>query len=1034
MLRKISSILLLLAFALTPLSTLTARAQENTGSIQGTVIDQNNAVIPGAKVTVSGSNLIRPIEITADSKGFFIFPKLPVGTYTLTVSQANFKTTKQEGIALELGKQLSMDIVLQAGNVSEAVTVTASAETIDVTSSKTATNLSETFIDKTPKGRNFHSILNAAAGIRPEPKAGSAGVGGFQVDGASGSENVFILDGVDVSDIRRGALSRANSIPFEFVREVQVKTGGFEAEYGGALGGVINVVTKSGSNDYHGEAALFYSGAALNSSPRGFWQRLASDPSKAEFFRQKEDNYRTITAGYSLGGRIIKDRLWFFSGYYPELSRTERSIPFTAGARTSTTRTLQHYALERVDYAPTENIQINSSFIWSPQKRTGGLTGVDPRVAPPTNDLSLLGGYTPNTSYTASFTYTPTQKLVLSGRYGYKYLNDKGNTYGLPSGVLLLYQTATSGSAYVGPAVPSQFAGPAGKQNISNPFTVLRDITTRHNVYADASYITRIFGQQHTIKGGYALNRIANDVEDDYPLGRFDFYWGQGFTRASLNNVRGTYGYYIWEDGVRHNAKVSSRNQGFYFQDSYQLRHNITINGGVRFENEFLPPYTKTAANGAKVPNPIRFGWGDKIAPSIGGAWDIFGDGKWKVSAVYRQTYDILKYELARGSFGGDYWHERVYRLNNPDISLVSKANPNALGDLIIDIDNRTVPITPDGQLDGIDPDIKPMSNREVSFSLEHRLDSNNIVSARYTRKRLVRGIEDIGLLDADENEVYVIGNPGFGLRSRSITSLNGVNLTFQNDATLFPKAKREYDGVEIRLDGRRVSGFLKNLSYNASYTWSRLYGNWAGLANSDENGRSDPNVSRAFDLPYGNFDSHGNNVYGRLGTDRPHSFKFFGNYDMNWGKAGSTSFSLSQIAYSGTPLSTEFTVVVPVFINGRNDLGRTPVLTQTDLLVAHTYSVTERVKFVVDANVTNLFNQAIVTNVTTRINRNGSITVGAPGSGAKLTDQQFVSGFDALSFLNPSNGSSPARNPIYGLPLSYQGNRDIRLGFHVKF
>jgi hypothetical protein len=1035
-LRFVVSLAMLLALVFGPGSAFSALAalQENTGSIQGTIKDQSGAVIPDAKVTVNGTNLIRSIDVKADSKGFYIFPKLPVGTYIITATQTSFKTVKQEGIMLELGKQLTVDIELPAGNVSESVTVTASSETIDVTSSKTATNIGEAFIDKTPKGRNFHSILNVAPGVRPEPKAGTAGVGGFQVDGASGSENVFILDGVDVSDIRRSSLSRQSSIPFEFVREVQVKTGGFDAEYGGALGGVINVVTKSGSNDYHGEVAAFYSGAALNSRGRGVWQRSPLDATKAEFFRAKEDDYRTITTGYSLGGRLIKDRLWFFSGYYPELTRTERSNAYVSGPRTSFNRTLQHYALERVDYAPTQNIQINSSFIWSPQRRTGSLLGTDPRISQAATDVSALGGWTPNTSYSGAITYTPTQKLVLSARYGYKYLNDKGNTYALPSGVLLLYATATSGSSYVGPAVPAQFAGAAGKQNISNPFTVLRDITTRHNVYLDASYVARAFGQQHTLKGGYALNRIANDVEDDYPQGRFDFNWGQGFTRGTLNNVRGTYGYYVWEDGVRHNAKVSSRNQGYFIQDSWQARHNVTINGGVRIENEFLPPYTKTAANGAAIPNPIRFGWGDKVSPRIGGAWDVRGDGKWKVSAVYSQVYDVLKYELARGSFGGDYWHERVYKLDNPDISLVSKSNPAALGSLIIDIDNRTVPITPTGELDGIDPDIKPMSNREFAVAVDHRLNSNNLFSVRYTHKRLVRSIEDIGLLDADENEVYVIGNEGYGARSTSISALNGVNLTLKDGVHLFPIAKREYDGVEFRLEGRMTDGFLKNLSYNTSYTWSRLYGNWAGLANSDENGRSDPNVSRAFDLPYGNFDSHGNNTYGRLATDRPHTFKFFGNYDVNWGKAGTTNFSLSQIAYSGTPLSTEFTVVVPVFINGRGDLGRTPVLTQTDLLVTHSYNVSERVKLVLDANVTNLFNQGIVMNRTVRINRNGSITVGAPGSGAKLTDQQFVNGFDALSFLNPVTGASPAFNPIYNLPLTYQGIREIRLGFHVKF
>jgi hypothetical protein len=1032
-LRFVASLVMLLAMVFGPGSAFSALAalQENTGSIQGTVKDQSGAVIPDAKVTANGTNLIRPIEIKADSKGFYIFPKLPVGTYIITATQTSFKTVKQEGIMLELGKQLTVDMELPAGNVSESVTVTASSETIDVTSSKTATNIGEAFIDKTPKGRNFHSILNVAPGVRPEPKAGTAGVGGFQVDGASGSENVFVLDGVDVSDIRRSSLSRQNSIPFEFVREVQVKTGGFDAEYGGALGGVVNVVTKSGSNDYHGEVAAFYSGAALNSRPRGFWQLLPSDVTKAEFFRQKEDEYRTVTTGYSLGGRLIKDRLWFFSGYYPEITRTERSIPFTSGPKISTNRTLQHYALERIDYAPTQNIQINSSFIWSPQKRNGGLTGTDPRVTPPSNDLSLLGGYTPNTSYTASFTYTPTQKLVLTARYGYKYLNDKGNTYGLPVGVYLTYATATS--AQTTPPVPAAFTGNTGKTNISSPFNVLRDITTRHNVYLDASYVARAFGQQHTLKGGYALNRIANDVEDDYPLGRFDFYWGQNFVRGTTSG-KGTYGYYIWEDGVRHNAKVSSRNQGYFIQDSWQARSNITINGGVRFENEFLPPYTKTAANGALIPNPISFGWGDKVSPRIGGAWDVRGDGRWKVSAVYSKVFDVLKYELARGSFGGDYWHSRVYKLDNPDINLVSKTNPAALGSLIIDFDNRTVPVTPDGRLDGIDPDIKPMSNREFAVAVDHRINNNNLFSVRYTHKRLVHSIEDIGLLDAEENEVYVIGNEGFGLRSDQIRELNGQTLTLKDGVALFPKAKREYDGVEFRLEGRRTEGFLKNLSYNTSYTWSRLYGNWAGLANSDENGRSDPNVSRAFDLPYGNFDSHGNNVYGRLATDRPHTFKFFGNYDVNWGKAGSTAFSLSQIAYSGTPLSTEMTVVVPVFINGRGDLGRTPVFTQTDILVTHSYNVSERVKLVLDANVINLLNQGIATNYTVRINRNGNITVGAPGSGARLTDQQFVNGFDALSFLNPVTGAAPAFRATYNTPSAYQGIREVRLGFHVKF
>ena len=672
--------------------------------------------------------------------------------------------------------------------------------------------------------------------------------------------------------------------------------------------------------------------------------------------------------------------------------------------------------MARLDYSPSQKIQVNTSYLWTPIRSRGLLTGTDPRVAPPSTDLSKGGGFTPANAYTASFTWSPTSKLVFSARYGYKYLNDKGNTYGLATVPLVLYQRATSGSSYVGPPVPSQFAGAAGFQNVSNTFNVIYDVTTRHNLYLDGSYLARIGGQQHYLKGGFSLNRISNKVKDDYPNGRFDFYWGEGFTRGSLSNVRGTYGYYIWEDGVRHDSGANSRNQGFYVQDQWRASSRVTLNLGVRFENEFLPPFTHVV-NGKQVPNPISFGWGDKIAPRIGGAWDVLGTGKWKLSASWGQFFDTMKYELARSSFGGDYWHERVYKLDNPDPNAISKANPGAGGALIIDIDNRTIPINAQGGLDGIDPDIKPMLSREFTVASEHSFGEDMFFSARYTRKRLVRGIEDIGVLDADENEVYTIGNPGFGATdSKTLTAPNGQPLT--------PRARRDYDAVEFRLDQRFRAGSLRNFSYFASYTWSRLYGNWAGLANSDEAGRSQPNVSRAFDLTPGNFDQTGHNVFGRLATDRPHQFKFFGNYLLNT-RAGATSFSLSQLAYSGTPLSSEVTFIVPVFYKGRGDLGRTPFFTQTDLLVAHTISLTERVKLKFDGNVTNLFNQATVIARTTRYNRNGNLALDAA---------QFFSGFNAEALVNPVTGAAPAKNIIYNLPSGYQGIREIRLGVHLQF
>lgn len=1020
----------LLSVAVLILTAAFAFAQENTGAVQGTVKDTAGAAIPGAKVTLSGPGLVRSLEATTNKEGDYTFPKVPSGVYNVSVTQTGFKTVKNEDVNVVLGQAARVDVSLAAGAVTESVTVSASSDTIDVTSSKAATNIVPEFVDKTPKGRQFHSLLVVAPGVRAEPKSGSFGVGGFQINGASGSENTFIVDGVDVSDIRRGALRSNDSLPFEFVQEVQVKTAGFEAEYSGTLGGVVNVVSKSGSNEFHGDGWLQFATAGLNSAPRGLWQRTAADVTKNEFFRQREDEYRNLFPGFTFGGPLIKERLNFFTGYSGNLERRERTLPYAAGTRVYNRRLFQHYGVTRLDYAPTQKLQVNTSFFWNPVKQAGDFPpSLDPRVAAPANDLSIGGGYTPASNYTASVHYTVNPHLILEGRYGYKYLNDKGGSYG-KSTLPWLRWNASSTAAVPGKIeaadfanIPVQYRQANGFANVTTTFFTVKDITTRHNVYLNANYLTNLGGQRHSFKGGYALNRLSNDVLDNYTNGRFEIVWGEAISRGTTQGVRGTYGYYIWRDGVRHNAQVTSRNQGYYVQDSWQVRKNITLNLGIRFENEFLPPYTKVV-NGNKVPNPISFGWGDKIAPLLGGAWDVRGNGKWKVSASYGQYYDLMKYELARGSFGGDYWHDHYYKLNDPDLSKLSLANPAALAGgtpKVLDVDNRTVPINAQGQLDGIDPAIKPMSSRQYSVALDHEFKPGLVASVRYTRSRLVRGIEDIGVLDADENEVYTIGNPGFGQTdAKKFVTASGVPLT--------PKAVRNYDGVEFRIDGRFSEGILKRVNYSGSYTYSRLWGNWGGLANSDENGRSDPNVSRAFDLSPGNFNSKGQNVFGLLATDRPHTFKLFLNYSQPWGgKSGETLVSINQIAYSGTPLTSTVGFIVPVFYAGRGDLGRTPALTQTDFLIAHVINLSERVKMKFDANITNLFNQAAVTNTDQAFNRNGNIS---------LTEAVFYKGgWDVNALVNPvTSATAPTKNINYKLPNQYQGIREVRLGVRLQF
>jgi hypothetical protein len=143
-------------------AVIAAIGQENTGAIRGTIKDPNGAALPGAKVTASSSALVRSIDTTSDKEGVYRFPKLPAGVYTITVTQTGFKTSKNEDINLLLGSELTLDIALTTGQFTESVTVSASAEAIDVSSSKSATNITEKFIDNTPKGRTFNSLLQSA--------------------------------------------------------------------------------------------------------------------------------------------------------------------------------------------------------------------------------------------------------------------------------------------------------------------------------------------------------------------------------------------------------------------------------------------------------------------------------------------------------------------------------------------------------------------------------------------------------------------------------------------------------------------------------------------------------------------------------------------------------------------------------------------------------------------------------------------------------------------------------------------------------
>ncbi len=942
----------LLTLACVAALALPGYAQEQTGQIAGIVKDSSGAVLPG--VTVEAMSLATgavAASVTSDGAGAYRFPGLRPGKYDVTAKLQGFTPAKVQNIDLRLGQILNVELTLAVGGQAETVQVTAESPLIDTKQAARQANIRDEQIALLPHGRDFTSLVVQAPGANNESK-----LGGLSIDGASAGENRFIIDGVETTNLQQG--TSGTNLIVDFVDELQVKSSGYTAEFGGAMGGVISAVTKSGTNIFHGTAGLQWQGDATSgglfpapTSPisgttaYGTGVRTLrtslTDSNVAEYLTYPEDNWNRVEPSFSLGGPIVKDRAWFFAAYQPALSTYERSVsPETAhnpnAATVSEDRKDQVHYLTASQTAQISNslrsrIAYNNSF----EKRNGLLpnpNGLDPAGT----NYSKISEF-PNWALSGDMSWVPTSNFVVGVRGGYRTADQHdSNVTEEP-----LYRwPGTSNIGFLD--VPVELQRGTGFTSLPTNTKVERDQQTRAFFHADATFYGHAAGE-HQIKVGAQFDRVGNNVLSGESRPRVTIAWDD----VQRNDMRGVYGSY----SVRSNAvdptkgfitegNVHTNNIGFFVQDAWTLNNKLTINAGIRTEREKVPTYS----NGADIPDfGIEFGFKDKFAPRVGAAYDVRGDGKWKVFGSWGLFYDFFKLELPRGSFGGDKWIEYYYTLDTydwPNLLASSACPPACPGTFIGSTDFRH----PSFGSDSIDPNLKPMRQQEATVGLDHELTPTMAVSVHYVHKQIDRAIEDTGSLDADGNEIYVIANPGEGLTA----------LAFTNPPVPLPKPKRNYDSVEFALDKR----FADNWSLRTSYLWSRLYGNYSGLSQSDENGRTSPNVGRLFDYPAMMFNENGQPEFGRLATDRPHQFKAQAIYQFNFG----TAVGVNQYVASGVPVSREIGIFppsnLPVNYHGRLSDGRTDVYSQTDLFLQHELRLGGDRRIQLQMNVINLFNQ----------------------------------------------------------------------------
>ncbi len=934
--------------------------QVPTGQILGTVSDKEGIPLPGVAIEATSPRLVGKASTLTDATGAYRLFALTPGTYNVTFSLQGFRTVTREGIIVQIEQTVKLDVTLQMGSIDEEVTVVGQSPLIDVKSTVKGVTMTKALFEALPRGRDFDTLVSAVPGVNREPL-----LSGISVDGASGLENMYYVDGTDIGNILTGA--RGQDVAFEFVDEIQIKASGYPAEFGGSLGGVINVISRQGGNAFHGDVLGYYGGSRLTGKERDTLRLNPYDVTVAEYVnyqdllgKQKIDRFE---AGFSLGGYFLKDKFWFFGSFLPVYLETGSHVIFEPSKEKGNfTQRYQYWNFQaKLTSQPFKFLRLGASFVNNFSKYKGLLPPRDGTGNP--DDVWPDYGFSfPRWSGSAYADITLGTNLLIGLRGGSFYRNTDDQLVQPTETRWNLGGLGTS----VFPDIPPELQRPRGWYNRRTLLVTEKYINQRYHADADITYYLNLAGE-HAWKFGVSWNRSREDrfsgyKYPDYP--NVNFFWDRTynlFYDQAHPGFRGKYGYYsVFGNEVTGPIgsiyDVHSDRWAFYLQDSWTIAGRFTINAGLRAEKEYVPPYTDDPT--FKDARPIDFKFKDKLAPRVGIIYDVLGDSSLKIFGSFGLYYDVFKLYVAGASFGGSKSKGAYYTLDTYEWNKIG-VDGYYPGTLLEVVDH--LPVT----LDNIDPGLKPMSQREFSFGLEKKLIENLSATLRIVQKSLRDTVEDSFLIQPDGTYFYGYFNPG---RGYSLSTDNGgkVDPKFPE----MPRTKREYWAVNFSLDKRFSGNWLAGFSY----TWSRLTGNYSGLASSDEvnpttgAGRSSPNYEQSFDWWIYPFTKDLQPQDGPLQSDRTHFFKVYGAYTFPFGLTVGTAVN----AMSGTPFAEYWwqgTVWMP-FNRGYYREGtsgstlkrmRTPFLWFADLYAEYSLKL-GKTSLNFNVNVDNVFNTRTTT------------------------------------------------------------------------
>ncbi len=591
-------------------------SQDITGGLNGQILDSLNKPIEGVEIIVSGTSLQGTRGTTADSRGYFILSKLPSGIYKIDINSVNYQNLTYENFPVQLGTTSSLGIINLKSriiNIPEVIIYDKNTA-IDPTTTTVGGNLSFKTFDALPINRNFRSMISLLPQVNESYLGDQA-----NVSGSTGPENIYYIDGLNVTNIVNANLS--TDLPYNFVKEVQVKSGGYEAEYGHALGGIVNVITKSGSNEFHGGVFSYFTSNILEGRPSAITQ-IVTVP-----------NYQLYDLGFNLGGPIILNKLWFFVAYNPNVDLKNVELPVFGKY---TDRNITHLFAAKLNWNSSQNTNFTFSLFGDPFSHNSintdyinnGWTVINKDVLfAKTNggdiDLSVHGWHNFNNNLL----------LETSVSYLRRFVNSYPNGAFAPTFQDDITRTVSGG------------IGEIGKQ-----------LETRSNI---SSSISDIIGG-HSLKLGVQFEDNSYNVStQENSLGSFIERPEDSFYIVHYFNGNG---------GTVRNHVLSA-----YIQDSWQISDRLTVNPGFRWEAQFM------ISSLGKLWQTIP----DEYQPRIGIIYQPGKISTQKIFASYGRFYEEIPLVLAT-HYGAENPTILKYYSHNPLIDPLGEDSTGSYFDTIL--------------------------------------------------------------------------------------------------------------------------------------------------------------------------------------------------------------------------------------------------------------------------------------------------------------------------------------------------------------